>query len=102
VGSQIKVYYSNGYLKVPSVVGMKQRDAIRLLQGEGFDVLPEVDPSADAPKGTVVRQSPGAGQKRPYGSTVVIFVSTGKPETTTPPTTSTPTTTTPTTDSTAP
>jgi beta-lactam-binding protein with PASTA domain/tRNA A-37 threonylcarbamoyl transferase component Bud32 len=102
VGSQIKVYYSNGYLKVPSVVGMKQRDAIRLLQGEGFDVLPEVDPSADAPKGTVVRQSPGAGQKRPYGSTVVIFVSTGKPETTTPPTTSIPTTTTPTTDSTAP
>jgi eukaryotic-like serine/threonine-protein kinase len=106
VGATIRVYYSRGYVSVPSVVGMKKKDAHRVLVRDGFNVVPSDDATSTAAKGTVVQQNPPAGDRRPYGSTVVISVSTGPPvtpttptPTTTTPTTTTPTTTTPTTPS---
>jgi eukaryotic-like serine/threonine-protein kinase len=94
VGATIKVYYSRGYVQVRSVVGMKERDARSALVSDGFNVVTSDDATSTAVKGTVVRQDPPAGERRPYGSTVVISVSTGPPAT---PSTSTPTTTTTTT-----
>jgi beta-lactam-binding protein with PASTA domain/tRNA A-37 threonylcarbamoyl transferase component Bud32 len=89
LGAPIKVYYSTGYVKVRSVVGMKESDARNALASDGFRVVTSDDATSTADQGTVVRQDPPAGERQPYGSTVVIYVSTGPPTT---PSTSTPTT----------
>ncbi|MEJ7630126.1 MAG: Stk1 family PASTA domain-containing Ser/Thr kinase [Nocardioidaceae bacterium] len=97
VGTTIDVYYSSGFIPVPNVVGESQKAAMADLRREHFVPLPSSEAS-DAPAGTVVRQEPEALTPRPFGSTVVIFVSLGP---TTPPTTPT-TTTPPTTPTTSP
>jgi serine/threonine-protein kinase len=102
VGAAIRVYYSRGYVKVRSVVGMRERDARRALVSDGFVPVTSDDANSTAVKGTVVRQDPPAGERRPYGSTVVISVSTGPPATPTTPTPTTPTTTPTTTTATTP
>ncbi|HET7174096.1 MAG TPA: Stk1 family PASTA domain-containing Ser/Thr kinase [Nocardioidaceae bacterium] len=77
-GSQVKVYYSTGYVVVPSVVGASQQEATSTLKSAGFHVVPSMTQS-DAAKGTVVRQDPPGNSKQPYGSYVTIFVSLGPP-----------------------
>jgi serine/threonine-protein kinase len=75
-GSSVTIYYSDGPEKVPDVVGMKQADAEQAIRDAGF--VPDVVESANTtePKGTVIQQSPTAGQTPPEGSTVTIVVST--------------------------
>jgi eukaryotic-like serine/threonine-protein kinase len=97
VGTTVKVYYSTGYRPVPSVVGAQADQATQTLQDAGFQVVPS-DVQSDQPAGTVVAQQP-AGGRAPFGSTVIISVSLGPPETT-PTTPTTPTDTTPTTPTT--
>jgi serine/threonine-protein kinase len=96
VGSTVDVYYSTGYIEVKSVVGLPQDQAIAILgeQGQGFNVVVSNVPS-DTEAGIVTEQDPKAGEKQPYGSTVVISVSLG-PTTPTTPSSSGPTTSTPT------
>jgi beta-lactam-binding protein with PASTA domain len=100
VGTVITVFYSAGFVEVPNVVGQNRVTAMKHLSAAGFEPLPSYQPN-DARKGTVVDQSPDGLTQRPYGSTVVIYVSLGPTEPTTPtestPTTSPPTTTPPTT-----
>jgi eukaryotic-like serine/threonine-protein kinase len=97
LGAPIKVYYSTGFIKVRSVVGMNESAARNALVSDGFRVVTSDDATSTADQGTVVRQDPPAGVRRPYRSTVVIYVSTGPPAT---PSTSTPTTETTTTGTT--
>jgi eukaryotic-like serine/threonine-protein kinase len=101
VGTLIKVYYSAGYVQVPNVVGQNRVAAIKRLKEAGFNPV-ESEQANDAPKGTVVDQSPDGLTSQPFGSTVVIYVSLGPTTPPTTPTTSAPTTTPPTTPPSSP
>jgi serine/threonine-protein kinase len=62
---------------VPRVVGADESSAVQALRTAGFstDVVRKSDP--DAPKGEVIGQVPGAGNKADEGSTVTLTVSDG-------------------------
>ena len=74
-GSTVVVEFSAGPQEVPSVVGMQEARARRVLERAGF--VPEVtyDSETVAEKGTVLRQSPEAYTEQPQGTRVVITVS---------------------------
>ncbi len=103
VGSEVTVFYSTGFVAVASVVGSTQQEATRILEAQGFRVVPSMTQS-DQEEGLVTAQDPPSGTKLPYGDVVTISVSLGPQETTptettpetTPTDTTTDTTTTPT------
>jgi beta-lactam-binding protein with PASTA domain len=74
-GTTIVVYYSDGREKVPNLVGKQQAEAENAVRNAGFE--PRVIQSADTtkPAGTVIDQSPRAGETPSKGSTVTIVVS---------------------------
>ncbi len=74
-GSLVKVFYSAGPKKVPSVVGMQQKKATSVLKKAGFNVDVVYDSQTQAEKGQVLKQSPEAYTTQPQGTTVVITVS---------------------------
>jgi len=90
VGTVVRVYYSAGYIRVPNVIGQSQAAATATLKKAHFTVIPARSTS-DAPAGTVTRTDPPPETSKPYGSTVVIFVSDGPAPTTTPTNPTTPT-----------
>ncbi|WP_170291551.1 Stk1 family PASTA domain-containing Ser/Thr kinase [Heliobacterium mobile] len=65
-------------VKVPSVVGMSQRDAVVALQQANFNV--EVIEQSDdkIPPGTVISQTPGANAEQPVETVVRLAVSKGQ------------------------
>ena len=63
---------------VPSVIGLKRKEAISVLSEAGFRVSVEIADSL-APKGQVFSQSPGGGAITPLGTLVTILISTGEP-----------------------
>ena len=75
-GSSVTVFYSDGPERVPDVVGLKRREAEQKVSDAGF--TPSVVESNDTnkPTGTVIQQSPDAGQTPPTGSTITLVVST--------------------------
>jgi serine/threonine-protein kinase len=81
-GSVVTVFYSDGPEQVPDVVGLQQKDAERLIKEAGF--VPAVVENANTtePKGTVINQTPAAGQDADQGDTVTIQVSSYEEETT--------------------
>jgi serine/threonine-protein kinase len=98
VGSSVTVYYSTGYVTVPSVIGMRQASARAALISH--DLVPIVSTVvSSAPAGLVTKQSLQAFTKQAPGTNVVISVSLGpsSPPTSPAPTTTAPTTTAPTT-----
>jgi penicillin-binding protein 1A len=60
-------------LPVPSVIGLFVEQAERLLSGSGFDVSVLREPSSQ-PEGSVLRQTPGAGERALQASTIIITV----------------------------
>jgi beta-lactam-binding protein with PASTA domain len=74
-GTTIVVYFSDGREKVPNVVGKQQAEAENAIRNAGFE--PRVIQQADTtePAGTVIDQSPRAGETPSEGSTVTIVVS---------------------------
>ena len=110
-GSDVTVFYSTGFVSVPSVIGFRQPRAEATLRRFGFEPVAS-DTVSDQPEGTVTAQTPEAGSKQARGATVVFEVSLGPAEptvtatttaaTTTSPTTSETTTTEPTTEPTTP
>lgn len=62
---------------VPDVVGQEQSAAVRVLEGEGFEVTTEEQPSGDVESGNVIEQTPEGGSTVDEGSEVTIVVSTG-------------------------
>ena len=74
-GTTVTVSFSDGPEQIPDVVGMQQKDAEKAIRDAGFqpDVLESS--STTEPKGTVIKQSPQAGQTADQGSTVTILVS---------------------------
>jgi len=77
-GTRVRVNVSKGPrpIEVPNVVGQAYESAESQLLGQGFEVTRE-DVESDEPEGTVVAQSPGAGETAARGSTVTVQVSTG-------------------------
>jgi eukaryotic-like serine/threonine-protein kinase len=74
-----------GDVSVPVVVGLTQADAERRLVAMGFKVaVGEERYSADAPRSTVLSQSPVAGSTVAPGSTVTLDVSAGQQRATIP------------------
>jgi beta-lactam-binding protein with PASTA domain/tRNA A-37 threonylcarbamoyl transferase component Bud32 len=78
-GSTTVVFVSAGPapVNVPSVAGMDQVEATQTLNGAGFRVMKESEPSSAVPSGDVIGTSPAAGTPVPRGGTVTIIVSTG-------------------------
>lgn len=64
-------------VRVPDVVGMPRREAIDILEADGFVVETEVSYDTVAEAGSVVAQSPEAATKVGEGSTVFIDVAVG-------------------------
>jgi serine/threonine-protein kinase len=92
-GSKVTVFWSDGPEQVPSVVGKAEDEATQLIEDAGFKVSRVTDSTTKAEKGTVLQQSPSAGQTLDKGSTVTIVVSAyEEPPPTTPPSTAPPST----------
>jgi beta-lactam-binding protein with PASTA domain len=91
-GSQVMLVIDSGAPKVavPDVTGKSLADAQKQLDAAGLDST-QTETTSDQPAGTVVDQSPKAGDSIAKGSTVTLSVA--KAQTTTAATTTTPTTT---------
>jgi serine/threonine-protein kinase len=94
-GSKVDLRYASGENKVPDVVGKDEGTARNMLEQAGFTVpSAQEQESADKPPGTVLSQSPSAGETSRLGSTITLVVATAPPtpsETPTPTGTPTPT-----------
>ncbi len=75
-GSKVTLFWSDGPENVPDVVGKTEGEATELIQDAGFKVSRVTDSTTKSKKGTVLQQSPNAGQSLDKGSTVTIVVST--------------------------
>jgi serine/threonine-protein kinase len=67
---------------VPDVVGSRRDNAVSNLSAAGLEAAVTEAPDASVPAGSVVSQSPKAGQQVPAGTQVGITVSTGAAATT--------------------
>ncbi len=75
-GSKVTLFWSDGPEQVPNVVGRTEAQATQLIEDAGFEVSRVTDSTTESTKGTVLQQSPAAGQTLDKGSTVTIVVST--------------------------
>ncbi len=75
-GSKVTLFWSDGPEEVPNVVGKTEAEATKLIEKAGFEVSRVTDSTTESEKGTVLQQSPAAGQNLDKGSTVTIVVST--------------------------
>jgi serine/threonine-protein kinase len=73
----VELCLSTGPKTVPSLVGKKQADAIRLIKEAGFEPVVRDAPADDSSqkKGRVTEQDPAAGEPLDQGNRVYIFVS---------------------------
>ena len=78
-GSKVTLFWSDGPEEVPDVIGKTEAEATKLIEDAGFKVSRVTDSTTEAKKGTVLQQSPSAGQTLDKGSTVTIVVSTYEP-----------------------
>ena len=80
-GDKVTLTVSSGkpIIKVPNVIGKAKAQAKSSLESSGFEVkiLENYDSAVAA--GNVINQSPAGGSSQIKGSTVVIYVSKGKP-----------------------
>jgi serine/threonine-protein kinase len=97
-GSNVTVFYSDGPERVPDVDGLQRAEAEAAVRAAGF--VPKVleNDNTTEPRGTVIDQSPSAGEAAAEGATVTIVVSSfvEPTETPTPTPSESPTPTTPT------
>ena len=79
-GDKVTIVVSSGEdtITVANVVGKTQSDARSTLERQGFAVYVRENTSNTVAAGKVISQSPAAGTSQREGSTVTIFVSTGK------------------------
>ncbi len=79
----VTLYISKGSKKekVPTMTpGEKPNDVRRRLELAGFKVQEAMESSADVQEGMAIRLDPEAGAEVEYGSTVTIYISSGKPQ----------------------
>jgi len=93
-GSTVDIRYASGQNRVPDVTGLPGDQAAAEIEDAGFQPSERTEQTDQADPGTVVSQSPGAGEARRLGSTVTYTVAEAPPtptETPTPTPTPTPT-----------
>ena len=78
-GSDVTIDVSNGEAEVPNVVGDSESTARATLENAGFTVTVVTEETDSATAGTVIKQSPGAGDFARLGTTVVITVAKAPP-----------------------
>ena len=79
-GTKVDLRYASGQNKVPDVVGKDEGTARNMLEQAGFTVPnAQEQETADQPAGTVLSQSPAAGETSRLGSTVTLVVATTPP-----------------------
>ena len=83
-GSAVTMFYSDGPEKVPDVVGLQRREAEAAVREAGFEPKVLESTNTEEPKGTVIDQSPTAGESATEDSTVTIVVSSFEEPTPTP------------------
>lgn len=79
----VTLYISKGSKKetVPTMTpGEKPNDVRRRLELAGFKVEEAMESSADVDEGMAIRLDPEAGAQVEYGSTITMFISSGKPQ----------------------
>jgi beta-lactam-binding protein with PASTA domain/tRNA A-37 threonylcarbamoyl transferase component Bud32 len=81
-GSQIDLVVSKGKetveVEVPDVTGQPYRTAEGELEQSGFKVTRRNQSNSEVPKGAVIKTTPDGGEKAEKGSTVYMYVSTGR------------------------
>jgi serine/threonine-protein kinase len=84
-GTRVRLFVSSGpqQVSVPDVVGLTRESATSQLDGKGFQVAVQEQPS-DKPKGEVIAQSPPSGTQLRKGDRVTITVSKGPQKVTIP------------------
>lgn len=70
----------DGFVAVPDVVGMEEREAADLLGQQSLTYSKIAEPSLTVPKGKIIRQEPAAGTETEEDSEVQIVVSLGDSE----------------------
>ncbi len=75
---QLTVSASSSGIEVPDETGKSKAEARSVLEQKGFKVIAEEQSSESVESGYVVSQSPAGGENAPSGSTITIYVSTGK------------------------
>jgi beta-lactam-binding protein with PASTA domain len=78
-GASITLVVSAGQqsTRVPSVNGMTREEAVRALEGAGFDVGDVAERPSNTPAGQVIESNPRAGAETTIPSTVSLVVSAG-------------------------
>jgi beta-lactam-binding protein with PASTA domain/tRNA A-37 threonylcarbamoyl transferase component Bud32 len=78
-GSKVQIVVSSGKqkLRLPSVIGLKEPDAIKKLQDAGFDNWSDKRESSPKPEGTVIDQDPAGNSEVAKGTKVVLTISSG-------------------------
>ncbi len=76
-GSVVKIYVPVEATELPNVVGQTLDDARETLEGAGFKVRVQQQPSDTVPAGSVISMSPPGGTSLTPGRTVTLVVSTG-------------------------
>ena len=79
-GSTISVDVSKG-VSLPDVRGETREEAVRILEGAGFEVEEETEESSAENEGSVTEQNPRGGKTAEAGSSVTITVGAGPAET---------------------
>jgi serine/threonine-protein kinase len=81
----LKVSQGPGSVSIPSVVGTAQAKAIKRIKRAGLKIGGiQSEPSDTIAAGDATRTDPAAGQQQPVGSSVTLFVSSGKQKLTVP------------------
>ena len=78
-GSTIRLTVSNGpgQVRVPSVEGLPQDEAVRRLNQAGFDVTIDSQPSDEVEEGFAIRTVPEGGELADRGENIRLFISSG-------------------------
>ncbi len=81
-GSKVTLFVSSGpeQVDVPDVTGFTQDDAQAALGAQGFQSTATEQESDAADPGTVLKQSPAAGEPAPPGSTVTLTIAKAVPQ----------------------
>ncbi len=76
-GASVSLDVASGPIPVPDVSGMSEADTVRMLGGLGFHTSTTRRPSSSVPSDAAIGTDPAAGARRPPGTQIVIFLSSG-------------------------
>lgn len=80
IDTKIIIYYSNGEIKVPNLIGLSKDDALAAAAEAGLGQV-RIEPQvSNSPKDSVISQDPKAATKAKFGTPITIEISAGANE----------------------